>query len=120
MRRSIPIHDATVPIACTIDAADIPERVELLERLRGVLRAVERTEHGLLLCFAPDAGTEADVRRFASEEHRCCAFWGFEVHTGPEELALRWDGPPDVTQLLDQLHAWFRREGDLPPIAELL
>jgi hypothetical protein len=32
---------------------------------------------------------------------------------------LRWDGPPDVAPLLDQLAAYFRGEADLDTITGL-
>jgi len=38
-----------------------------------------RTEHGMELTFPNRADVEIDVRRFAVEEKRCCAFWGFDV-----------------------------------------
>jgi hypothetical protein len=110
--KQIPIYDATAPIVCTIGSEEIPERVELVDRLRERLRSIERTEHGLLLHFTPDADVESDLRRFTVDEKRCCQFWGFEVVATATELRLRWDGPPDAGELLDQLLAYF--EGDTP------
>jgi hypothetical protein len=40
---SIPLDD-TAPITCTITSDEIPDRVELVERLRRNLTAVERTD----------------------------------------------------------------------------
>jgi len=108
----IPIHDATAPVVCTISDAEVPERIELIERMRAALGRVERTEHGLLLHFAADPAVEGDLRRFAVDEKRCCQFWGFEVGSADEGLTLRWDGPPAAGGLLDELHAYF--EGDQP------
>ena len=110
--KQIPIHDATAPIVCTIGSEEIPERIELVDRMRQRLGGIERTEHGLLLHFTPDPDVEADLRRFAVDEKRCCQFWGFEVVATAAELTLRWDGPPDAGDLLDQLLAYF--EGDTP------
>ncbi|MBA2282529.1 MAG: hypothetical protein M3527_00500 [Actinomycetota bacterium] len=108
----IPIYDDTAPITCTIDRADIPERLELLDRMRTTAERVERTEHGLLLHFPPRDDVEADLRRFAVDEKRCCRFWGFAVDRTGERLTLRWDGPPDASDLVDQLLAAL--EGDEP------
>jgi hypothetical protein len=105
----IPIHDDTAPIACTISEADIPGRLELLERLRASLRSLDRTELGMLLYFPSDETVRADVRQFAVDEKRCCQFWGFAVTEG-EDLVLRWDGPTDVSGPLDQIAAWFRSD----------
>ena len=110
--KQIPIYDATAPIVCTIGSEEIPERIELVDRMRERLGSIERTEHGLLLRFAPDADVEADLRRFAADEKRCCQFWGFDVAATSTALTLRWDGPPDAGELIDQLLAYF--EGDTP------
>ena len=119
-RIPVPIYDATVPVACTIGREDIPARVELLERLRSALTAIDRTEHGLLLHLAPDAAAEADARRFAVDEKACCQFWGFEVTSAGGELTLRWDGPPSSDQLLDLFLGYFRGEQPISAITDLL
>jgi hypothetical protein len=107
---SIPIYDESVPIACTADRGELATRVEQLEGLRTRLAGVERTEHGLLLRFPFAADLEADLRRFAVDEKGCCGFWGFAVEATSTELVLRWDGPPSVSGVLDELQAYF--EGD--------
>ena len=116
----IPIYDATAPIACTIDATDLPERLELIARLRTDLDRLERIDHGLLLHFAPSPDTEATLRRFAVDEKRCCQFWGFDVSSTTDDLTLRWDAPPTAAAILDQLEAFLL--GDEPPsvLADLL
>jgi hypothetical protein len=117
MKRSIPLFDETAPIACTIDPADIPERLATIERMRTDLARLERTEHGLLLHFAHSSDREAELRQFAKDEKRCCQFWGFEVRPGSDTgLALQWDAPPNAAALIDTLQTFF--EGDEP--AEVL
>lgn len=112
----IPIYDETAPVACTIGDDEVADRVELLERMRDDLERLERTEHGLLLHFSSGRpGIEDDVRRFAVDEKRCCAFWGFDVITSPGLLALRWDGPPEAAGVLDRLAAFLL--GDEPASA---
>jgi hypothetical protein len=118
--RSIPIHDDTVPIACTIGDEEIADRVELVKRMRTDLEGVERTEHGLLLRFPPGPELEADVRRFAVDEQRCCRFWGFAVEVSSRELTLRWDGPSAAGQILDGLYDYFEGNRPLSALAELL
>lgn len=110
--KRIPIYDVNVPISCTIDRADIPQRIELIERLRDSLASIERTEHGLLLRFPNWNDVVGDVRRFAVDEKRCCSFWGFDVTMMGEQVALRWDAPPAAADLVTQLVAYF--EGDMP------
>lgn len=117
--KPIPIADATAPIACTISADEIPERIELIERIRSNLRNVQRTEHGLLLRFPNRLEVEADLRRFAVDEKRCCQFWGFEVIPGAE-LSLRWDGPPTAVELLDRLAEFLAGDEPASALAGLL
>ena len=92
----IPIYDATAPITCTIGTDEIPARIEIIERMRVNLTRLDRTEHGLLLHFPDRRDIDADLRRFAVEEKRCCAFWGFALDRFDHELTLRWDAPPDA------------------------
>ena len=113
---AIPIYDATAPITCTASPDELAGRIEHIEALRSTMARIERSDDGLLLHFAPGEAMEADLRRFAIEEKGCCRFWGFEVRASPEDLTLRWDGPPDARDLMDRLHAWFL--GDEPLTAE--
>jgi hypothetical protein len=119
-RNPIVIYDETAPVACTITSGEIPERIELVERMRDRLVSIDRTEHGLLLHFAPNTDTEADLRRFAVDEKRCCAFWGFAVDAQPADLTLRWDGPPSAGGLLAALHAYFTGDQELTALTGLL
>jgi hypothetical protein len=118
--RTIPIYDDTEPISCTIDGGEVAGRVELVDRMRRNLRALERTEHGMLLRFPSRPDVEDDIRRFAVDEKRCCAFWGFAVETTGDEVALRWDAPPRAAELVDRLVEYFAGERDLSDIAGLL
>jgi hypothetical protein len=118
--KPIPIYDDTAPIACTIGADEIPERIALVERMRSNLARIDRTEHGLLLQLAKRDDIEADVRTFTVDEKRCCQFWGFAVDTTATAITLRWDGPPATGDLLDQLHAWFDGDDPITTISGLL
>jgi hypothetical protein len=80
--------------------------------MRHDLTRVDRTEHGLLLQFPNRPDIDAHVRTFAVDEKGCCAFWGFDITTHDDQLTLRWDGPPDVTDFFERLMNWF--EGDEP------
>ena len=115
----IPIYDETAPIACTITTEEIPGRVELVERMRHNLSCLERTDHGLLLHFPVRDDIEADLRRFAVDEKRCCEFWGFDVARG-EDLTFRWDAPPTAAELVDRLEAFFLSDESALDLAGLL
>ena len=111
-RRRLPIYDATVPIVCTIGAGEVQERIELFERLRTQHGRLDRTEHGVLLHFPAQPETEADLRRFADVEKRCCSFWGFEIGRVGADLTLRWEAPPVAADLVQRLVAYL--QGDEP------
>ena len=112
--KRIPLYDETAPIACTLSSEEIPERIEQLKRMRADLDRLERTDHGLLLHFPPGrTDIETDLRRLAVDEKRCCAFFGFDVVSSDEALALRWDGPPSAREVLDRLEAFFTGDGQL-------
>lgn len=118
--KRIPLHDATAPIACTLGTDERPARVELLARLRDEAAAATRTDHGLLLRF-PDRPDLADlVGRFAADEQRCCAFWGFEVERAGGALLLHWDGPPAATPVVERLLSFFAGDEPLGDLAGLL
>ena len=109
-RQLLPLYDDTAPIAGTIGADEIRDRSSNVERMRAARTSIERTATGLLLQFPREAAIEADVRRFAVDEKRCCQFWGFAVLDGDDELVLRWDGPPTAGELLDRLDALMRSD----------
>lgn len=117
---TIPIYDATEPIACTLDALQVAERTELIERLRLALTGMSPTDHGLLLRFPARPEVEADVRLFAADEKRCCGFWGFAVDAGDDAVTLRWDAPPDARPLLGRIEAYLRGDEPLAAITDLL
>jgi hypothetical protein len=116
----MPIYDATAPITCTIGTDEVAGRVELLERLRTNLRWLERTEHGLVLHFDKRPAVEADLRRFAADEKRCCQFWGFAVEQTASEVTLRWDAPPAARDLLARIEAYLVGREPLSAISDLL
>jgi hypothetical protein len=110
--KTIPIYDATAPIACTADSGEITARLDQIERLHANLQRVERTEHGLLLHFPRRTDIEANVRSFAIVEKACCQFWGFEVTVTDDAIHLRWDAPPSLDAWMDRLVGYF--DGDEP------
>ena len=44
---SIPLYDATAPIACIAADDEIPKHIAQVERMRAALDHLDRTEHGL-------------------------------------------------------------------------
>jgi hypothetical protein len=116
----IPLYDDTKPITCTASAQETPERIEQVERMRDDVDRIERTPHGLLLHFPDRDDIGANLRRFVVDEKRCCEFWGFDVQRGEGELRLRWDGPPAVNELFDQLLRFFHSDEPITAFSGLL
>lgn len=119
-RVPVPIYDEGAAVACTIDDADVPGRMALLERMRAALGAVERADHGMRLHFPAAAAIEADVRTFARDEKRCCQFFGFAVEAAGDEVVLRWDVPPSATPILTRLLEYFEGDGPVEDLRGLL
>ena len=118
--KSIPLYDASVPIACTEAGENVLNRLAQIERLRATLSRIERTEHGMVLAFPDRPEVEADVRRFTVDEKRCCAFWGFDVSKAADEIVLRWDAPPALDDYVERLIGWFRSDEPLDAATGLL
>jgi hypothetical protein len=107
-----PLYDASKPIACTIEAADILGHLELIDRIRTSLESVERTPYGVILRLPWTAENAGDLRQFADEEKQCCEFWGFEVSEQPG-LTMRWDGPPQTSEFMDRLVDYLERRAPI-------
>jgi hypothetical protein len=116
----IPIYDDTKPITCTATAEEIPGRLEQVERMRDDLERIERTPHGLYLYFPDREDIDANLRRFVVDEKRCCEFWGFAIQDDNGHLGLRWDGPPTVNELFDQLVEFFHSDEPITSFPGLL
>lgn len=118
--KPIPIYDDTVPVACTADSDELPIRIDQIERLRGHLVRLERTDDGILLHFPDHPDVGAEVASFTVEEKACCAFWGFAVDSTDDEITLRWDGPPSVKAFFEELVAFFESDQPLAAFSGLL
>jgi hypothetical protein len=118
--KRLPIYDATAPIACTIGADEVQERIGLFERLRIEHVRLDRTDHGVLLHFPDRADLEADLRHFAVAEKQCCGFWGFELERDGHELVLRWDAPPAAGDIVDRLVTYLQGDEPLDELTGLL
>ena len=102
----IPIYDASAAVACTIDANEIPERIERIEWMRANLRAASSARPTECCCTSL-ARRPGGSRPAARRREACCQFRGFAVDVDDRELTLRWDGPPATRDVLDRLHAYF-------------
>ena len=118
--KAIPIYDATAAIACTADGEEISRRIEQVERMRSHLVAIDRTDDGLLLHVPNRPEIEEDLRRFIVDEQACCAFWGFAITADSDQLHLRWEAPPTLTDSMNRLHDFFQGSEPLTAASGLL
>jgi hypothetical protein len=99
------------PIACTLTGARLQDRIDWIGRLaRDALRTHERDDLTLRLRYAPDAAES--VRRMVAEEQICCAFLGFELQEGPDELLLTINAPEVARDAADEVFTHFTAGGD--------
>jgi len=68
----------TAPIACTLDAGNLNERLEWIADLNArALRRSRRDDLRLALDYEP--GAIEEVRRMVAGEQDCCAFLAFDI-----------------------------------------
>jgi hypothetical protein len=99
MSRTGPTED--VPIACTLDAAAIPERMAAWQAMLAQATAREAIAGGVRVRFADDVDVPA-LAGLAAAEQRCCAFFTFRL-TLDGEIALEVTAPDDARPVLDAL-----------------
>jgi hypothetical protein len=91
-----------LPIACSLGAAALQEREELIARLRDdAFARGERTERGVRLYLRDDEGVETRVRQLIGLESECCPFLEFSLGREGGELVLAVEGPPDARPIVD-------------------
>ena len=95
----------TIPIACSLEQAELPGRAELLATLGESLEAVDAEGRQARLRFP--ARVEADLRDFIASESSCCPFFGFELIQAGELLELRVGAPEDGEWAVRGLVAGF-------------
>jgi uroporphyrinogen-III synthase len=93
-----------IPIACSLDAADLADRTEEVRRLAArALIGRERTREGQLLRFRDSGDTEAELRDVVAREKACCPFFEFALERGDGELRLEVTAPEAAQPLIDSL-----------------
>src|SRR4051794_41982215 len=78
-----------LPIACSLSAAELPERLAEMNDLgRSALLGVERKGTTAVLRFGHRAETSARLAAVVAAEARCCAFLDMTLRESPDALAL--------------------------------
>src|SRR5919107_2373550 len=92
----------TLPIACSLSAAQLRDRTGDMARLGRALVGVRRAGPRAQLRFAP--GHADALRTLAAAEAECCPFLTLEV-TGDSLLTV--SGPSDAAAVVDEWVATF-------------
>ncbi len=105
---------AELPIACSLNATDLPARLAEIttlgrDALIDVLRAPARAE----LRFAAGDGIRDRLEAIVQAEDQCCAFLNMELRDQPDQVVLLITAPPEADLVLGDLVDAFR--GELPP-----
>jgi hypothetical protein len=92
----------TQQISCTLEAADMPDRLARWRRLAA--HVVERTDtdDGVRVRFdnRVSAGEVADL---AAAEQGCCSFFAFTLHIAADGTTLDVGAPAEARGLVDML-----------------
>ena len=100
--------EVSLPIACTLDPAQKPQRGDEIRALgRDGLEAVERGERHVTLRFRPDPSIRARVEAIAAAESRCCAFLDFTVTDAEDATVLIIAAPEGAEPALHDLAGLF-------------
>lgn len=94
----------TIPIACSLNKADLPDRASLMEALGRDLVAVQADGLQATLSFQTD---QARLEEFVQAESSCCPFFEFEVAHGAEATTLRIGAPDGAEWAMRGLVAAF-------------
>lgn len=99
-----PAETRAVPIACSLDAADLPGRVDAWHALLATATGRDRITDGVRITFGRSADVAAMATLVAAEQE-CCAFYTFAVVVAPDAIALEVHGPDAAGAMIDQLFA---------------
>jgi hypothetical protein len=95
------------PIACSLDAAEMPaRRAEIAVLARALVSAEAQGARGVLR-FRAGARTRERATAFVEAEGRCCPFLRMELRDGEGTLTLTIEGPAGSEPVVDELVGAF-------------
>jgi hypothetical protein len=100
---------ADLPIACSLSATELPQRLAAMAELGSAALVAAHTEQRRArLVFAADAGVRERVEAIARAEAECCAFLSMRVTGEPDRVVLTIEAPAGAELVLAELVAAFR------------
>lgn len=91
------------PIACSLDAGQMQDRLAHWQALLELVVAREPVEGGIRLTFAADPDVGATLGRLATAEQACCGFFDFQIRVAGPVLEFEVRTPPEAGDVLTAL-----------------
>jgi arsenate reductase (thioredoxin) len=91
------------PIACTLDAVSMPERLAEWSALLELVRARTTAADGALRVEFDDQVDAGELARLAAAEQQCCTFLSFAITIDDRGTALEVTAPGDATTVVAAL-----------------
>ncbi|MBO9555886.1 MerR family transcriptional regulator [Cellulomonas sp.] len=88
------------PVACSLSAADVPDRVTDWQTLLASAVRREPVDGGTALDFDPAPGLAAEVARLAAAEQECCVFFDFTVRMTAGHVRLEVRAPGEAADVV--------------------
>jgi hypothetical protein len=100
-----------LPIACSLSAVELPQRLaEMAELGRAALIEVRTEPTRAQLRFAAGAGMRDRVQAVVAAESQCCAFLTMSVTDEPDSVVLTIEAPGGAEVVLAELVGAFRAQ----------
>jgi hypothetical protein len=97
-----------LPIACSLDADDLEQRLAAIAELGAESLLGHETEGPRhLLRFRSVAATRKRLEEIVAAEAACCAFLDLKLEERGQELVLSIEGPAEAQPMADGLAATF-------------
>ncbi len=93
---------ATPPIACSLDAAQLPDRLTAWEAALASVVARTPLPGGVRLTLSPDAPLAALVELVVAEQ-ACCSFIAFAITVDSRGTAFEVTAPPEAHEVVQAL-----------------
>ncbi len=104
-----------LPIACSLDATELRERLAKMAALgHETLVQVDDEGSRVRLRFAARPGIEARLEQIVAEERRCCPFLTMHIAVGGGAATLQVEAPQGAEGILSELVAAFRGQTGSP------
>jgi hypothetical protein len=100
--------ETPLAIACSLTAAEMPERLAEIAALgEAALLDAQVVKGGAVLRFAAHDGIGPRLEAIIASESRCCGFMTFDLRDDGAQIVLRIATPEDAQLVLEEFAATF-------------